>query len=150
MWTAYKKGFKSYLQLEKSLSDHSVEAYLRDIEHLTRYLLEINEAMTPEEVSLKELQGFLKWISELGMTASSQARMISGIKAFYKYCLMESITKKDPTVLLEAPKLKRALPDVLSFEEIENMLQEMPFLEKMKNRTSQNLNVMNWPSWLAC
>lgn len=125
MWLPYKKGFKAYLQLEKSLSDHSVEAYLRDLDHLTRYLLEIDEAMSPEAVTLKELQGFIKWIGELGMTASSQARMISGIKAFYKYCLMESICKNDPTVLLEAPKLKRALPDVLSFEEIENMINQI-------------------------
>lgn len=125
MWLPYKKGFKAYLQLEKSLSDHSVEAYLRDLDHLTRYLLEINEAMSPDAVTLKELQGFIKWIGELGMTASSQARMISGIKAFYKYCLMESICKNDPTVLLEAPKLKRSLPDVLSFEEIENMINQI-------------------------
>lgn len=125
MWLPYKKGFKAYLQLEKSLSDHSVEAYLRDLDHLTRYLLEIDEALSPEAVTLKELQGFIKWIGELGMTASSQARMISGIKAFYKYCLMESICKNDPTVLLEAPKLKRALPDVLSFEEIENMINQI-------------------------
>lgn len=125
MWLPYKKGFKAYLQLEKSLSDHSVEAYLRDLDHLTRYLLEIDEAMSPDAVTLKELQGFIKWIGELGMTASSQARMISGIKAFYKYCLMESICKNDPTVLLEAPKLKRALPDVLSFEEIENMINQI-------------------------
>lgn len=125
MWLPYKKGFKAYLQLEKSLSDHSVEAYLRDLDHLTRYLLEIDEAMSPESVTLKELQGFIKWIGGLGMTASSQARMISGIKAFYKYCLMESICKNDPTVLLEAPKLKRSLPDVLSFEEIERMINQI-------------------------
>jgi integrase/recombinase XerD len=122
MWLPYKKGFKSYLQLEKSLSDNSVEAYLRDIEHFTHYLLEKNSAVNPDGVTLKDLQGFLKWIGELGMTASSQARMISGIKAFYKYCLLENISRIDPTQLLEAPKLKRSLPDVLSFNEIEQMI----------------------------
>ena len=125
MWLPYKKGFKAYLQLEKSLSDHSVEAYLRDLEHFTSYLLEKNQAISPDEVTLKDLQGFLKWISEQGMTGSSQARMISGIKAFYKYCLLETICKKDPTVLLDAPKLKRSLPDVLSFEEIESMISQI-------------------------
>lgn len=142
MWTAYKKGFKSYLQLEKSLSDHSVEAYMRDIEHLTRYLLEIDQAMSPDAVTLKDLQGFLKWITELGMTSSSQARMISGIKAFYKYCLIESISKKDPTVLLEAPKLKRALPDVLSFEEIENMINQIDLSKPEGARNKAILETM--------
>ena len=89
MWEPYKKGFKSFLQLEKSLSDNSVEAYLRDIDKLTQYLQETGTMKTPEDVGLKDLQHFVKWVSELGMTASSQARVISGIKSFYKYCLSE-------------------------------------------------------------
>ena len=87
MWDTYKKGFKAYLQLEKSLADNSVEAYLRDIDKLTQYLQEASSLMSPADVILKDLQRFIKWIGELGMTASSQARIISGIKAFYKYCL---------------------------------------------------------------
>lgn len=122
MWDSYKKGFKAYLQLEKSLSDNSVEAYLRDIEKLTQYLLETSSAKNPGDLNLRDLQSFLKWIAGLGMTASSQARIISGIKSFYKYCSIEQLTKEDPTVLLEAPKLKRTLPDVLSFEEIESII----------------------------
>lgn len=122
MWDAYKKGFKSYLQLEKSLSPNSIEAYLHDIEKLTQFLQSVHRAKAPEAIDLKDLQEFVKWIAELNMTASSQARIISGLKAFYKYCLLENITQQDPTVLLEAPKLKRALPDVLSFEEIETMV----------------------------
>jgi len=85
MWEPYKKGFKAYLQLEKSLSDNSVEAYLRDIEKLTQYLQEKRNLKSPEDVELKELQRFVKWVSELGMTATSQARIISGIRSFYKY-----------------------------------------------------------------
>jgi integrase/recombinase XerD len=122
MWQAYKKGFKAYLQLEKSLSDHSVEAYLRDVEKLTEFLLATEQKLSPSEVDLKTLQLFVKWIGELGMTATSQARIISGIKGFYKYCLIENIVTTDPTALLEAPKLKRTLPDVLSFNEIENII----------------------------
>jgi integrase/recombinase XerD len=122
MWEPYKKGFKAYLQLEKSLSDNSVEAYLRDIEKLTQYLQEKKNLKSPEDVDLKELQRFVKWVSELGMTATSQARIISGIRSFYKYCILENISKLDPTILLETPKLKRALPDTLSFEEIEKMI----------------------------
>lgn len=122
MWLGTKKGFKSYLQLEKSLSDHSTSAYLGDIEKLTQFLQERGTLKNPDEVTLEDLQAFLKWINELGMTQSSQARIISGIRAFYKYCAIENISRNDPTVLLEAPKLKRALPDVLSFEEIETII----------------------------
>lgn len=125
MWEAYKKGFKAYLQLEKSLSDNSVEAYLRDVEKLTTFLMAAEEKKSPAEIELKNLQQFIKWVSELGMTASSQARTISGIKAFYKYCLIENIVSIDPTALLEAPKLKRSLPDVLSFDEIEKIIGEI-------------------------
>ncbi|HEV8504508.1 MAG TPA: site-specific tyrosine recombinase XerD [Chitinophagaceae bacterium] len=125
MWEPYKKGFKSYLQLEKSLSDNSVEAYLRDIEKLTEYFQQMNNLKTPAEVQLRDLEKFLKWIAELGLNATSQARIISGIRAFYKYCLLENIVTKDPAFLLEAPKLKRALPDILSFEEIENVISQI-------------------------
>ena len=122
MWEPYKKGFKAYLQLERSLSDNSVEAYVRDIDKLTQYLLYINSLKGPADIDLKDLQQFIKWISELGMNASSQARIISGIRAFYKYCSIEQIVKKDPSILLEAPKLKRSLPDVLSYDEIESII----------------------------
>ena len=125
MWEAYKKGFKAYLQLEKSLSDNSVEAYLRDVEKLTTFLMAAEEKKSPAEIELKNLQQFIKWVGELGMTASSQARTISGIKGFYKYCLIENIVTVDPTALLEAPKLKRSLPDVLSFDEIEKIIGEI-------------------------
>ena len=125
MWEPYKKGFKAYLQLEKSLSDNSVEAYLRDIEKLTEYFQQSNNLKTPAETQLKDLEKFLKWVTELGLNATSQARIISGIRAFYKYCLLENIVAKDPTFLLEAPKLKRALPDILSFEEIEDVLSQI-------------------------
>src|SRR5258705_3341396 len=122
MWEPYKKGFKAYLQLEKSLSANTVGAYLRDIGLLTAYLQEQHSLRSPADITLKDLQQFIRNIAGLGMTASSQARIISGIKSFYKYCLLENISKTDPTALLEAPKLKRALPDVLSFEEIESII----------------------------
>lgn len=119
MWDAYKKGFKAFLRLEKSLSDLSVEAYLRDVDKLTLFLTKEENIPHPSSITLKDLQGFVKWIGELGMTATSQARIISGIRSFYKYLLTEQVVSVDPTALLETPKTKRALPDVLSFEEIE-------------------------------
>ncbi|MEI9944546.1 MAG: site-specific tyrosine recombinase XerD [Chitinophagaceae bacterium] len=142
MWDAYKKGFKAYLQLEKSLSDNSVDAYLRDIDKLTQYLLTDSSLKKPGDVTLKDLQYFLKWVTELGMTASSQARIISGIKAFYKYCLLENISDNDPTTLLEAPKLKRTLPDVLSFEEIENIISQIDLSKPEGGRNKAILETM--------
>ncbi|MGZ5246419.1 MAG: site-specific integrase, partial [Flavitalea sp.] len=122
MWEPYKKGFKAYLQLEKSLSENSIEAYLHDIDKLTQYLTQSDTLKNPADLELIDLQCFITWIGELGMTASSQARIISGIRAFYKYCLLEQVCTKDPSLLLETPRLKRALPDVLSFDEIEKIL----------------------------
>jgi len=118
MWDSFKKGFKAWLQLEKSLSDNSVDAYLQDIDKLTAFL-ELHELKkSPNDIDLKLLENFVKWIHELGMTATSQARIISGLRSFYKYCLLEQISEKDPTVLLEAPKIRRKLPDTLSINEI--------------------------------
>jgi integrase/recombinase XerD len=125
MWEPYKKGFKAYLQLEKSLSDNSVEAYMRDIEKLTQYLLQAGTLKNPSEIKLTDLQHFIKWIGEFGMSPTSQARIISGIKSFYKYCLIEHISTVDPTTLLEAPKLKKSLPDTLSFDEIETIISQI-------------------------
>ncbi len=142
MWEAYKKGFKAYLQLERSLSPNSVEAYLHDISKLTAYLEETGQQKNPGQIELKDLEKFLQWIMELGMTAGSQARIISGIKGFYKYCLAEQICNTDPTVLLEAPKLKRALPDVLSFAEIENIIAGIDLSKQEGGRNRAILETM--------
>ncbi|MBC7720842.1 MAG: site-specific tyrosine recombinase XerD, partial [Pedobacter sp.] len=142
MWDAYKKGFKTYLQLEKSLSDNSVEAYLHDVEKLTTFLQATNLLKTPSELDLKDLQAFIKWVAELGMTSTSQARIISGIKGFYKYCLIEQISTTDPSTLLDAPKTKRILPDVLSFEEIENMIAKIDLSKPEGGRNKAILETM--------
>ena len=122
MWEAYKKGYKAYLRLEKSLSDHSVEAYLHDVTKLTQYLQVTNNEKNPAALTLKDLQAFVKWIGELGMGATTQERIISGIRSFYKYLLTEQLVTIDPSTLLEAPKTRRKLPDTLSFEEIEQLI----------------------------
>lgn len=122
MWDSHKKGYKAWLQLERSLADNSVEAYLRDIDKLSSFL-EASSKQQPGLVELKDLERFLKHINELGMTPASQARIISGIKSFFKYCFLEQITDTDPSALLEAPRQSRKLPDVLTFEEIEKIIQ---------------------------
>jgi integrase/recombinase XerD len=141
MWEVYKKGFKAWLQLEKSLADNSVEAYLHDIDMLASFLA-TTSVNTPEKVTLKELEQFVKSVAELGMTPSSQARIISGLRSFYKYCLLEQITTTDPTVLLEAPKLKRTLPDTLSFEEIENIIAQIDLSKPEGGRNKAMLETL--------
>jgi integrase/recombinase XerD len=141
MWEVYKKGFKAWLQLEKSLADNSVEAYLHDIDMLASFLT-TTSVNTPEKVTLKELEQFVKSVAELGMTPSSQARIISGLRSFYKYCLLEQITTTDPTVLLEAPKLKRTLPDTLSFEEIENIIAQIDLSKPEGGRNKAMLETL--------
>ena len=122
MWVAYKKGFKAWLRLEKSLSAHSVDAYLHDIEKLTQFIQLQGWMYTPDQLNMEHLQQFIRWIAELGMTQTSQARILSGLRSFYSYCQAEQLTKEDPTILLESPKLKRTLPDTLSYEEIELLI----------------------------
>jgi integrase/recombinase XerD len=142
MWDSYKNGFKGYLQLERSLSDHSVDAYLHDIEKLTEYLMFVGSTQSPMSIELRDLQHFVKWISELGMSQTSQARIISGIRSFYKYCLIEQICTSDPTQLLEAPKTKRKLPDTLSFEEIELVIAQIDQSSKEGGRNKAILETM--------
>jgi len=122
LWDSHKKGYKAWLQLEKSLSDHSVSAYLSDLEKLTQFLQLAEIKISPKDVTLKQLQKFTVFISELGLSATSQARIISGIRSFYDYCLAENIVENDPTLLLEAPKTRRKLPDTLSVDEIDQII----------------------------
>ena len=142
MWDAYKKGFKAWLQLEKSLSDNSVEAYLRDIEKLTDWLQQEKKLKPPSEIDLNVLQQFIHDLARSGMNATSQARIISGIRSFYKYCQLENVSTTDPTLLLEAPKLKRTLPDVLSFEEIESIISQIDLSKPEGGRNKAILETM--------
>jgi integrase/recombinase XerD len=141
-WDIYKKGFKAFLQLEKSLSDHSVEAYLRDIDKFAQYLFDEVGAIGPAEVTLKHLQSFIQTIGKLEMAPSSQARIISGIKSFFKYCLLEQIITINPTTLLPTPKIQRKLPDVLSFEEIEQLIGAIDLSKPEGGRNKAILEVM--------
>ena len=141
-WAPYKKGFKAFLQLEKSLSAHSVEAYLRDIDKLTNYLESNEESLSPADISLQHLQSFIQCIGEMDMAPTSQARIISGIKSFFKYCLLEQICTVNPTTLLPSPKTRRKLPDVLSFEEIELLIGHLDLSKPEGGRNKAILETM--------
>lgn len=138
-WASYKKGFKAFLQLEKSLSEHSIEAYLRDIDKLTNYLQTQGASISPSEVTLEHLQAFIRCIGDMEMAPTSQARILSGIKSFFKYCLLEQICTVNPTTLLPSPKTRRKLPDVLSFEEIEQLIS---FIDVSKPEGGRNRAIL--------
>jgi integrase/recombinase XerD len=135
-WNPYIKGFKAYLQLEKSLSKNSIEAYQRDMEKLIQFFDVKGLNPQPADINLATLREFLRWITELGMSTTSQARILSGIKAFYNYLLMEDLINKNPAELLESPKLKRKLPEVLDVHEIDLMVAQIDHskAEGMRNK----------------
>lgn len=121
----YLAGFKAYLQLEKSLSSHSVEAYLRDVSLLERFMTEQHPDIHLTSINQNHLSAFLAFIHALGMSETSQARIVSGIRSFFKYLVLEDILQTDPSELLESPKTKRKLPDTLSVEELDLMMQQI-------------------------
>ncbi len=119
-WRSTMKGFLAFSRLERGLSDNSLEAYRRDVGRLAEFCTACD--LQPGDPKLEDLQEFVKWLNELGLSARSQARMISGIKAFYRYLLMEEMLADDPTELLELPKIGLKLPEVLSKEEVDRVI----------------------------
>tara|TARA_B110000046_G_scaffold66681_1_gene74611 strand:+ start:1488 stop:2402 length:915 start_codon:yes stop_codon:yes gene_type:complete len=122
MWNSELKGFKSYLRLERTLSDNSIVAYERDVQKLASFVQNSLNGKSITQLDLKDFELFVKELVEIGLAPYSQARIISGIKAFFKYLEIEEAVLKNPTELLESPKLGRKLPDTLSNAEIEVML----------------------------
>jgi len=121
-WDKLIGEYTVFLRLEKSLSENSIEAYINDVKKLDRYLEMTVTLIEPEQVTLNHLKGFIEWINKLGMSPRTQARVISGIKGFYRFLLLEDIIQHDPTALIESPRIGRKLPDVLSVEEIDRLL----------------------------
>ncbi|MFD0750334.1 site-specific tyrosine recombinase XerD [Mucilaginibacter calamicampi] len=121
-WPSAIKGFKVYMKLERSLSANSVEAYSRDIEKLFQFAQTGEVTLKPEQITLTDLRRFIGFINELGVLPSSQARILSGVKAFYKYLLTEDLIVSDPSELLESPKIQRKLPDTLSYSDINKLI----------------------------
>jgi len=141
-WKPFVNGFKSYLMLERSLSENSIEAYLRDVSKLEEFLSLKKLDLTPTAVQQKHLEDFILWLNELGLGARSQARLISGLKAFYKYLLVEDIANDDPTELLEGPRLSRKIPEVLNYEEIRSMLETIDLSEPHGTRNRAMLETL--------
>lgn len=121
-WTESKKGYETFLRLEKSLSQNSVSAYVNDINKLIAFFEENYPKLSPEKIKLEQLRKFVEWMNLSGVSPRTQARSISGIKSFYKFLLIEEVIENDPTTLLESPKIGRKLPDVLTDDEINRLI----------------------------
>ena len=121
-WDLHVKHFGQYLRIERSLSENSLAAYLHDINMLRQFVALRDPSCSPLKVTPKLLHEFLEYVHDLGMSAYSQARILSGIKAFYRYMLHESLVEEDPTALIEGPRLGRKLPDTLAYHEIVKLL----------------------------
>ena len=121
-WSTYISEYISYLKIEKSLSKNSIEAYHRDIYMLQSFLELQKLNIQPTQIELQHLRDFISWVNELGISARTQARVISGIKSFYKYLLLDEKIENDPTALLESPRIGRKLPVILSVNEIDDLI----------------------------
>ncbi len=142
MWEAYLKGFKAYLQLERGMSDNTVEAYLHDVAVLGSHIRDEFPGVSIVNIHLAHLQSFLVAINELELAVATQARILSGVKAFFRYLSIEEIITSDPTQLLEAPKLKRSLPHVLSIEDIGKLFDAIDQSTPEGTRNSAMLETM--------
>nr|WP_233138206.1 site-specific tyrosine recombinase [Mucilaginibacter sp. MD40] len=124
------------------LSGNSVEAYIRDINKLYQFAIACKEGLAPDKFTLGDLREFINWVSELGMVPSTQSRIISGVKAFYKCLLLDDIISTDPSELLEVPKIQRKLPDTLSIEDINALIGAIDLSKPEGGRNKAMLEVM--------
>ncbi len=136
MWTKYIKDFQNYLVVERSLSKNTVNSYVRDVKLFVRFLESKSYIISPDDVNQAHLQDFLKYLYEIKMSPYSQARILSGVKSFFKFLITVDFVKNSPAELIESPQLGRKLPDVLSFHEIETLLNaiDVSTMEGTRNR----------------
>ena len=137
MWNEWLKGFKSYLQLEKSLSQNSIEAYLHDVAKLIEFMKSKDMDIAPNKITNEHIEEFLAWLYDSGLHNYSQARVLSGLKSFFKYLLLEEVIETSPVEFIQGPKTSRKLPDTLSYIEINQLLEsiDLSTVEGMRNRT---------------
>lgn len=141
-WKSHINGFRSFLQIEKSLSTNSVSAYESDLEKLLQFLEVKGKKVSPKKIQSKDIREFMQWIALMGLSAKSQSRILSGIKAFFRYLILEDELKHNPTDLIEAPKVGRKLPDTLSREEVITFLESVDLSHPQGERNRAMLEVL--------
>jgi len=141
-WKSYIKGFGAYMKLERSMSSNSIEAYIRDVKKYASWINQYQEGIMPENADRKMISGFIQDIHKVGLSDRSQARILSGVKAFYKYLLLEDVIDDDPTDLIEGPKLSQKIPDILSYSEIIELLDTIDLSEAHGHRNRALLETL--------
>ncbi len=141
-WKAAISSFKSYLLLERSLSVNTIESYLSDVQKLIQFLEMYHPDKGPLSVRGDDLEQFIRWVNELGLEGSSQSRLISGLRAFYKFLLVEDLVEEDPTDLLESPRLRRKIPEVLAYSEVQSMMSVIDLSDPHGHRNRAILEVL--------
>ncbi len=142
MWTIYIKSFENYLMLERGLSPNSIQAYLDDVQKLSQWFVLEGKSLSPLDVKYKDLVNCINWLNDLGLSDKSQARIISGIRAFYKYLFLENEINDDPSELLEGPKLSRSIPEVLDVNEINTILEAIDLSHPQGHRNRAILETL--------
>lgn len=133
-WDTAIIQFKNFLKLEKSLSANTITAYEADLNKFVNFLKTKKIQTTPVQITFQNIKDFITWINEIGLHARSQARIISGLKAFFKYLVIDGIIETDPTNLIETPNIGRKLPEVLSIEEIDSIIAAIDLSQPMGQR----------------
>lgn len=136
------KHFLNYLRLELSMSDNSIAAYSHDIEMLMQYLYITKHSMLLKDIQQDNIESFFAYLYDLGLSASSQARILSGIKKFYNYLVQEKIVVENPTLLISSPSIGRHLPDVLTYNEIDSLIKTIDLSQQFGHRNKAILEVM--------
>lgn len=142
IWENSIRQFRHHLKLERSLSPNSIDAYTRDVEKLAKYVEQSFDGKSPLQLELPHLLKFVHALAQLEISDYTQARILSGIKAFFKFLMYEDKITKDPAQLLESPKLGRKLPDTLSFAEIEILFAAVPLGESEGHRNRAILEML--------
>jgi integrase/recombinase XerD len=141
-WPTARTAFHHYLLLERAMSEHTLEAYGHDVEMFVQYLELNGLGLQPLQVRQADLERFILWINDLGLSAASQARILSGLRAFYKFLLLEDLLDEDPTELLEGPRLRRKIPEVLSVREIQLLFDQIDLSDPLGQRNRAMLETL--------
>ncbi len=141
-WPTARTAFQHYLLLERAMSEHTLEAYGHDVNLFVQYLELEDPDLLPLQVRQTDLERFIRWINDLGLSAASQARILSGLRAFYKFLLVEDLLDEDPTELLEGPRLRRKIPEVLSVREVQLLFDQIDLSDPLGQRNRAMLETL--------
>jgi integrase/recombinase XerD len=138
-WNVYIRGYQNYLQIEKSLSKNTVDGYCRDIKKLNNFFNGNDDKKKIEDVNYQDFQNYLSYLNDIKINARSQSRVISSMRSFFKFLILEKIIKENPTELLENPKTGKKLPEFLTIEEIELLVNQ---IDRSKKEGERNLAII--------